>query len=264
MREHDRARGLAAERLDQRALGGLRARVDQHAVELPAADHPLPPHVPHVDRPHGRQLGLRVCGRVRAGIRRRSGSRSRRRWRSRPVTSPAIARPRPPWPVRRRSAAVLAPLVTAKMPTSRPSRGSRSSRARGRRARARPCTAGAAAGVLGRRDVRVERRGARQRLARRGRPPRRGDGADSATRRGAHARPPRRALAREREHDQDRDRDGADDQQRDLPAPAGHAPIAIALLNACTAITGSSDPVNQNSRQAATPKKASAGSISGG
>ena len=65
---HERARGagvvevdvgqqqgtwrLAAAGLQQRLQRRLRARVDQHAVDLPAADHVLAAHVPDVDRPH--------------------------------------------------------------------------------------------------------------------------------------------------------------------------------------------------------------------
>ena len=50
--EQQRARLGAVQRRQQRLLGHARARIDQHAVDLPAADHLLAPLVQHVDRPH--------------------------------------------------------------------------------------------------------------------------------------------------------------------------------------------------------------------
>src|SRR5829696_1428061 len=51
--EQDRARPLVAERLQQRLLRRLRARVDEHPFDVPAADDLLVAQVPGVDRAHG-------------------------------------------------------------------------------------------------------------------------------------------------------------------------------------------------------------------
>jgi hypothetical protein len=50
--QQQRPRLLAVERVEERVLARLRAGVDEHPVDLPAADDLLPPHVEHVDGPH--------------------------------------------------------------------------------------------------------------------------------------------------------------------------------------------------------------------
>src|SRR4051794_20180350 len=61
--EQDRARGLAAQRHQERVLRGLRPGVDEHAVNLPAADDLRDALVPHVDGAHMARSHTR-CGRL--------------------------------------------------------------------------------------------------------------------------------------------------------------------------------------------------------
>ena len=50
--EQQRPRHLAVEGLDQVLHGARWPGIDQHPVELPAADHPLSAEMPDVDEPH--------------------------------------------------------------------------------------------------------------------------------------------------------------------------------------------------------------------
>jgi hypothetical protein len=52
VREQQRARSLAAERVHERVDAGLGPRVDQHVADLPAADHVLAAEVVDVDGAH--------------------------------------------------------------------------------------------------------------------------------------------------------------------------------------------------------------------
>ena len=51
--EQQRPRGLARERGHQRVGAGLRAGVDEHVADLPAADHAITSEMLYVDLAHG-------------------------------------------------------------------------------------------------------------------------------------------------------------------------------------------------------------------